>query len=276
MRSFKHSRLFVLNNPHTLRIYPQLAKEIGLNESLLLLQLEYWLGVEGEAREDGFIWIRRPVREIQATFTFWSVGTINSIVEALIRKEYVVTADLDQTRGRSGRWFRLNIETIGTLKSVRVCSESEQSMFSKPADPVQDLNNRPYSKKNKDIYTDTPSSLPSGYKQPKRTKTLIPADFEVTDGMRNWAHGVGLTDDRVDNTTERYIRNCRKKEKRLYPEHWAIDWEEWVLNEMNFNGNGHKKEPEPSEHPSFMSPPKPPGYFEEDFRRGAEAFNEKK
>src|SRR6185503_20068363 len=144
MSKTKQAGVFIRNNPAAPQLCPELAKEIGLNESILLLQLEYWLTRQGEVRDDGYLWVRKPVRQIQETFSFWSIGTINTIIDALVRKEYVVTAGLDQSRGRSGRWLRLNLDKLSSLKSIRVCSESEQSLFRKPSDLVQDLNNRPY------------------------------------------------------------------------------------------------------------------------------------
>jgi hypothetical protein len=235
----KQPGIFIRNNPAAPQLCPELAKEIGLNESILLLQLEYWLTRHGEVRDDGHMWIRKPVREIQETFSFWSIGTINTIIDSLVRKEYVMGAGLDKARGRSGRWLRLCLEKLSSLKSIRVCSESEQSMFRNTPDHVQDLNNRPYIVlKNKDI--PAVADTPPGYKQPRRTKTLIPEEFCVSPAMRNWAHGIGLDDDRVDNGTERYVRHSRKTEKRLYPEHWPTDWEEWMLKELQFANTGNR------------------------------------
>ncbi len=266
MTRTKQAGVFIRNNPAAPQLCPELAKEIGLNESILLLQLEYWLTRQGEVRDDGHVWVRKPVREIQETFSFWSVGTINTIVDALCRKGYAVAAGLDQSRGRSGRWLRLDLGKLATLKSIRVCSDSEQSMFRNPADLVQDSNNRPYIDLKNKIYTANADKSPPGYKQPKRSKTLLPETFPVTSGMRDWAHGIGLADLQIDNAHERYIRHAKKTEKRLYLEHWATDWEEWMLNDLRFSKNGNKaSDEESSEHPVWMASPKPIDYFEKQF-----------
>lgn len=276
MSKIKQPGVFIRNNPAAPQLCPELAKEIGLNESILLLQLEYWLTRHGEVRDDGFVWVRKPIREIRETFGFWSVGTVNTIIEALCRKGYVVAAGLDGSPGRSGRWLRLNTDILATLKSVRVFSDSEKPFFRNTPDLVQDLKNRPYiGFKDKDIYTADAEnqSLPSGYKQPKRTKVLLPDDFTVTDGMYNWAHGLGLSNEDIDNATERHARHVKKTEKRLYADKWPLDWEEWILTDVKYkstnknNGNGHKQgEADRSYHSALVAPEKPIGYFDEMYK----------
>lgn len=266
MAKAKLTRCFTPNNPTAPQLCPALAKEIGLNESILLLQWEYWILTEGQER-DGHVWLRKTVREIQETFPFWGVATIHRTLQSLVseKRPLLVVGNYDEGPGRASGWFRLNFEALQKLKSIKVdCSIVEQRMFQPGTKFDQNGTSDLISIKDKDIYTDKPSS-PSGYKQPKRVKVLLPADFEVTDGMRNWAHGLGLSDARITNCSERYIRHVTKTEKKLYPEHWPTDWEEWVLNDVNFNGNGHKAsadDDEPRGNPSFMAPEKPVDYFE--------------
>lgn len=65
-------RLFVLNDPHALRVNAALAMEIGLNESIVLLQLEFLISISDNVRE-GRIWTYQSLSELQeAHFPFWS------------------------------------------------------------------------------------------------------------------------------------------------------------------------------------------------------------
>ena len=50
----KHERIFTLNDPHALRICGSLAQEIGLNESIVLLQLEFLISLPPEKERDGY------------------------------------------------------------------------------------------------------------------------------------------------------------------------------------------------------------------------------
>lgn len=247
MSKTKLPSVFIRNNPAAPQLCPELAAEIGLNESILLLQLEYWLTRHGEVRDDGHLWIRKPVREIQETFGFWSVGTINTIIDSLVRKDFVVGAGLDKARGRSGRWLRLNLEKLSSLKSIRVCSDSEQSMFRNTPDPVQDLNNRPYiDLKNKNI------DPPAGYKVPKKPaepKTLYPPeDFQIDSEFETWMaeRFICLSPEQRKDALEAWHDSRRSDPSITRPrtlEQWRYDLKKFIRiywqNAQPRNGNGH-------------------------------------
>lgn len=120
-RTFKQNRIFTQNNPLSPRICPELASEIGLDKSILLLQYEFWIATEGEER-DGHLWIRKTVREIKHVFSFWSTSTINRIINKLTDDGYMVADSLDEGDKKNGRWIRFGFERLGTLKSIKIIS----------------------------------------------------------------------------------------------------------------------------------------------------------
>lgn len=120
-RSFSQNRLFTQNNPASPRICPELAGEIGLNESILLLQYEFWIATEGEERE-GHLWVRKTVREIKTVLSFWGTGTINRIIQHLIEKGYCVAGEFDEDGDKNGRWIRFDFDTLLSLKSIKIIS----------------------------------------------------------------------------------------------------------------------------------------------------------
>src|SRR5689334_4793009 len=80
------NRLFVANGLITVRLVPELAMEIGLHESLILLQVDYLLATRGAPQKDdprgkGTRWIRISTRDMQEKFfPFWSVATIDRTI----------------------------------------------------------------------------------------------------------------------------------------------------------------------------------------------------
>lgn len=126
----KETRIFILNEPGSPRIYPQLAKEIGLDESLLLLQLEFWLITYPGKSCDGKKWIFKSVRDIRETFCFWGVATIQRTIQSLEDQQLIETRqDLNEREGDTTRWFTLNPAALSRLQSISLretCSESEQ------------------------------------------------------------------------------------------------------------------------------------------------------
>ena len=63
------SKLLLDENP--LMIMPQLAVKIGLNESIVLQQIHYWLEINRKAdknKRDGFYWTYNSYKEWQKQF----------------------------------------------------------------------------------------------------------------------------------------------------------------------------------------------------------------
>ncbi len=118
----KYERIFVLNNPIAPRLCPELAVEIGLNESILLLQLEFWISIGNKKKKerDGRIWTYQSLAEIQQTFCFWSLSTINRAIRNLEERKLIFVANYNATSYDRTRWFALNAEEINKLKSIKM------------------------------------------------------------------------------------------------------------------------------------------------------------
>lgn len=115
----KHSRLFILNEPNTLRISPALAEEIGLNESIVLLQIEFWISITNH-EIDGRRWTHQSIREMQKkAFPFWSVSTIQRAIKNLLDAGYLIEGQFNKAKYDKTRWYALG-ERLLTLQSVRL------------------------------------------------------------------------------------------------------------------------------------------------------------
>lgn len=107
-------------NQNMPRICPELANEIGLNESILLLQLDYWISVAGKER-DGRVWVYESLSDIKEALSFWSKGTINRTIHSLKSKKLITTTDQYNRRANDKtRWFSLNYDAINELDAVLV------------------------------------------------------------------------------------------------------------------------------------------------------------
>jgi hypothetical protein len=127
-RTFKQNRIFTQNNPLSPRICPELAKEIGLSESILLLQYEFWIATEGEEK-DGQLWVRKTIREIKEVFSFWGTSTINRLINNLVDKHYMISDALDEGDRKNGRWLRFGFDHLATLASIKIiCAETGQTI----------------------------------------------------------------------------------------------------------------------------------------------------
>jgi hypothetical protein len=69
-----------------LQVLPSLAKEVGLNEAIVLQQLHYWRLQMGRDEDET---IYNTIEDWKEQFPFWSERTIRRIIERLREKGYV-------------------------------------------------------------------------------------------------------------------------------------------------------------------------------------------
>ena len=112
------ARIFVLNEPYALRISPALAQEIGFNESIVLLQLEFLITISKTKEIDGNIWTYQSLADLKENyFPFWSLSTINRIVRKLERGGYINIGNYNKLGYDRTQWYSLNEEGIAKLNS---------------------------------------------------------------------------------------------------------------------------------------------------------------
>jgi hypothetical protein len=119
----KYDIMSSATEPITLRVLPELAEEIGLNTSLVLLQLAFWIRI-GKHEHDGQYWTYQSVRDMQKkAFPFWSHMTIQRAIERLIERKLIVTRDdLNRLKQDNTRWFALNPVGFEGLQSVSLAA----------------------------------------------------------------------------------------------------------------------------------------------------------
>lgn len=106
-------------SPVILRVVPALAAEIGVNESIVLLQLEWWQRVGKE--RDGSRWVCKSAQAMRDdAFPFWSVTTIGRAITRLVALGLVREANYNEHSYDKTRWLSLAPEGLARLQSVAV------------------------------------------------------------------------------------------------------------------------------------------------------------
>lgn len=165
--------LFTVNDPNAPRLCPELAQEIGLNESILLLQIEFWIRTSNTEEREGKSWTYQSVRDIQGFFKFWSLDTINRAIKSLEKQRLIVIGNFNKRAGDRTRWFALNFEACGNLKSIRIGDYRTPS----PQNRTGAYDNRTPSMQNRTTLPETttettPKTTP---KESSETKPVSPA-----------------------------------------------------------------------------------------------------
>jgi hypothetical protein len=118
MSRYEETRLFVLNDAQA-RLCPALALEIGLNESIIFLQLEFLIAIKGTVIEERR-WLRMPIRELELQFPFWSVPTINRAILSLIKSQLLLEGKFNERTYDKARWFSINLDVAAGLSSIAI------------------------------------------------------------------------------------------------------------------------------------------------------------
>lgn len=84
-----------------LQVLPSLAKAIGLNEAIVLQQIQYWIALEQGIEKDGRRWIYNTVEEWQKQFPFWGKNTLIRTIKNLREMGILLSCSLS-----SNAWDR--------------------------------------------------------------------------------------------------------------------------------------------------------------------------
>lgn len=120
------SKLLLDEKP--LIILPSLAKQIGLNESIIIQQLHYWVDSNGKEKE-GHKWIFNTYDDWQKQFPFWSVSTIRRTITKLENSNLIIIGKFNKLAIDNTKWYRINYELLEGMNRPSV--QNEQTTCSK-------------------------------------------------------------------------------------------------------------------------------------------------
>ncbi|HBQ26669.1 MAG TPA: hypothetical protein DD791_09790 [Syntrophomonas sp.] len=116
------SRLSVLFNQVPLLVNVELACILGLNESIVLQQVHYWVEKnkkEGRNFKDGYVWTYNTYNDWQEQFPFWSDSTIKRIFSKLEKMGLLVSAKYNKKSFDRTKWYRIDYEILNDLLNSR-------------------------------------------------------------------------------------------------------------------------------------------------------------
>jgi DnaD/phage-associated family protein len=109
------ARLLLDEEP--LVISPSLATIVGLNESIVLQQLHYWLERSTHIYE-GYKWVYNTYEEWQKQFPFWSESTIRRIITKMEKQELIISGNFNRSKIDKTKWYRINYEKLAQLEQL--------------------------------------------------------------------------------------------------------------------------------------------------------------
>ncbi len=109
--------------PHPLLIPPELAKEIGLHEAVILQQIHYWLGKSNHLI-NGCRWIYNTYQAWQEQFPFLSLSAIRRAIARLEGLNLLKTERFEQRRWNQTKWYSINYQRLEVL-ICSICSNQD-------------------------------------------------------------------------------------------------------------------------------------------------------
>lgn len=155
----------LLIDDYPIQVLPKLAKEIGINEAIVLQQIHYWLNTSKHKYENKS-WIYNSYREWENQFPFWSNATIRRTISSLEKKDLLITGNFNKAGFDKTKWYSINYVMLESV-SKRL-AQNEQTISSKRANGV--VQNE---QTNTIDYTETSTETTNNNKSPSKEADSI-------------------------------------------------------------------------------------------------------
>ncbi|MGL5440341.1 MAG: hypothetical protein ACRDA4_08215 [Filifactoraceae bacterium] len=116
----KKSRLLMKEQP--LVVDKELAKIIGLNEAIVLQQIEYWININAKSKNSdytfkaGFQWTYNSISDWQEEFPFWSYDTVKRTLKKLRDKGILITGNYNELPADRTIWYRIDYAALDNIE----------------------------------------------------------------------------------------------------------------------------------------------------------------
>lgn len=100
-----------------LMVLPELAKQIGLNEAIVLQQVHYWLS-KSDKVQDGHKWVYNSYEDWHKQFPFWGIATVKRAFTSLEKQGYLISANYNKAGFDKTKWYRIDYEKLAETESV--------------------------------------------------------------------------------------------------------------------------------------------------------------
>ena len=136
----------ILNDKKPIVINRELAKLVGINESIILQQIHYWTQEINKAKgeksvnyQEGYYWTFNSYEEWQKQFPFWSVSTIKRTIKKLENRKLIVADNYNKMKVDRTKWYRIDYKNLDELCHFAK-GQNDQFKWSEWADHLSKLN----------------------------------------------------------------------------------------------------------------------------------------
>ncbi|QIW89243.1 replication initiation protein [Pseudomonas phage 8P] len=124
-----------LNTKHPIVINPDLARHVGLNEAIILQQLNYWIeATESGVEHDGRRWVYNTQEQWREQFPFWSVDTVKRAFASLKKQRLILVKQLAKQKHDRTNYYAIDHARLEEMEAqTRVVTDEGKLHQSKKA-----------------------------------------------------------------------------------------------------------------------------------------------
>lgn len=122
-----------LFDSHPIVVDRELAAVFGLNEAIVLQQLNYWLNSKTAKTVNGRKWVYNSYNQWHDdNFPFWSLATVRRAIDSCEKKGLIITANYNKAGFDKTKWYSIDYYAVDKGMSKRF-AQNEQTYCSKRA-----------------------------------------------------------------------------------------------------------------------------------------------
>ena len=208
----------LLIDDYPIQVLPTLAKEIGLNEAIVLQQMHYWLNMSKHSYDDKK-WIYNSYTKWVLQFPFWSESTVKRAIGSLEKQNLLHIGNYNKAGFDKTKWYSINYEELNK-RVTRPSGQNDPTIGSKWTDDEFNLN-RPIPEITTEITTETTNNnsatdvtqeqfeewwnLYNKKKDKKKANSLFKSTLKKYDY------------ETIMKGTEEYLKTIKDKQYQKYP-----------------------------------------------------------
>lgn len=120
-----------LESKHPIVIDVDMAVLLGVNETIVLKQLNYWLQGSASKVRNGRHWVYNSYTNWQKdNFPFWAVSTIKRTISKLEKQGLVISANYNKAGFDKTKWYSIDYDKLDELMNQRLGQNEPTSVSS--------------------------------------------------------------------------------------------------------------------------------------------------
>jgi len=121
-----------------LQILPKLAVKIGLNEAILVQQINYWL-VKSKHTHHGRQWIYNTHDSWLEQFPFWSKPTLKRVINSLKSQGVIDTGNFNKLKMDRTIWYTINYNHPSLVNTTQAIEDTPKALESQQNQPLDHI-----------------------------------------------------------------------------------------------------------------------------------------